>query len=209
VTFILNSTKIAVLSVIGQLLSCSMAAFCFARFEFPGRNALFMILLATLMVPGQVTLIPVFLVMRALGWVDTHYALIVPAWLGGAFGTFLLRQFFLTVPRELEDAARIDGASSFAIYSRIFLPLAKPALATLAVLGFMGSWNDLLGPVIYLQTRSKMTLPVGLALFKGQYVTEYALLNTGATISLIPILILFILAQNYFVQGLTMTGLKV
>lgn len=206
--FIGNSFKVSVLSTIGQVLTCSMAAYCFARFTFPGRDLLFIILLSTMMVPGQVTMIPVFLIMRAFGWVDTHYPLIVPSFFGGAFGTFLLRQFFLTIPFELEDAARIDGATRFGIYWRIFLPLGKPALATLALLAFMNNWNNLLGPVIYLQTRSKMTLAVGLALFRGMYSTDYALLMAGSLISVIPLLILYALAQQYFVQGVTMTGIK-
>lgn len=206
--FIVNSMKISTLSTLGQLLTCAMAAYCFARFRFPGRDVLFTILLSTMMVPGQVTMIPVFMVMRALGWVDTHYPLIVPSYCGGAFGTFLLRQFFLTIPNELEDAARMDGASRASIFWQIFLPLGKPALATLGLIAFMNNWNNLLGPVIYLQSRDKMTLSVGLALFKGQYTTKYNLLMAGALISVLPILIMFILAQKYFVQGITMTGIK-
>lgn len=206
--FGINSLNVAVLSTIGQLFSCSTAAYCFARLRFPGRDLLFLVLLATLMVPGQVTMIPIFLIMRALGWVNTLYPLIVPAFLGGAFGTFLLRQFFLTMPSELEDAARMDGAGDFGIYWRIFLPLSKPALATLGVFVFLSRWNDLLGPVIYLSDQNKMTIPVGLTFFQGEYSTAWNLLMAGSLISLLPILVLFAVAQRYFVQGIVMTGIK-
>lgn len=206
--FVFNSFKIAVLAVIGQLLSCSLAAYAFARIEFVGRDALFLIVLATLMVPGVVTLIPVFILMRELGWLNTHYPLIVPNFLGSAFGIFLLRQFFLGIPSDLEDAARIDGASRFGIYRFIFLPLAKPALATLGVFVFMGAWNDLLGPIIYLVDYDKMTLTVGLAFFRGQYTTDWPLLMAGAMISVVPIIALYLVAQRYFVAGVAISGLK-
>jgi multiple sugar transport system permease protein len=207
-TFILNSFKISVLGVVGQLLSCSLAAYAFARIRFPGREAIFLAWLACLMIPGQVTLIPQFLLFRSFGWLNTHYPLFVPHFFGGAFGTFLLRQFFMTIPQDLEDAATIDGCSRFDSYWRIFMPLAKPALATLAVFIFMGQWNNLIGPVIYLTSREKMTLTIGLAFFRGQYSTEWALLMAGAVISIIPILILYVAAQRYFVQGVVMSGLK-
>lgn len=206
--FGINSLDVAVLCTVGQIFSCSTAAYCFARMRFPGRNLLFVILLATLMVPGQVTMIPIFLIMKSLGWVNTLYPLIVPAFLGGAFGTFLLRQFFLSMPAELEDAARIDGAGDFGIYWRIFLPLSKPALATLGVFVFLSRWNDLLGPVIYLNDQNMMTIPVGLTYFQGEYSTAWNLLMAGSLISLIPILLLFAVAQQYFVQGIVMTGIK-
>jgi multiple sugar transport system permease protein len=206
--FGLNSLQVAILSVIGALFSCSTAAYCFARMRFPGRDLIFLVLLATLMVPGQVTVIPIFLIMRSLGLVNTLYPLFVPQFLGGAFGVFLLRQFFMTMPTELEDAARIDGAGDFGIYWKIFLPLAKPALASLGVFVFLYEWNDLLGPVIYLNEQSKMTLPVGLTFFQGEYSTAWNLLMAGSLISLIPILLLFAVAQRYFVQGIVMSGIK-
>ncbi|MCE7990024.1 MAG: carbohydrate ABC transporter permease [Caldilinea sp. CFX5] len=206
--FVFNSFKIALLSVIGQLLSCSLAAYAFARIRFPGRETVFMIWLACLMIPVQVYLIPQYLLFRSFGWLDTHYPLFVPSFFGGAFGTFLLRQFFLTIPGELEDAARIDGSSRFGIYWRIFLPLAKPALATLGVFVFMGNWNNLLGPVVYLSSYEKMTLTVGLAFFRGQYTTQWALLMAGAVISVIPILLIYAAAQQYFVRGVVLSGLK-
>lgn len=207
-SFVFNSFKISILGVIGQLLSCSMAAYAFARIKFPGREVFFGVLLATMMVPYQVTLIPRFLIFRQLGWLNTHRPLFVPAFFGAAFGIFLLRQFFMTIPSELEDAAVIDGCGRFGIYWRIFMPLSKPALATLTVFTFMGSWNNLLGPVIYLSTYKKMTLTVGLAYFRGQYHTQWALLMAGAVISIVPILILYIAAQRYFVRGVVLSGLK-
>lgn len=207
----LNSTYIAVLNTIGQLFSCSLAAYAFARFEFPGRNLLFTVLLATMMIPGQVTFIPQFVLMFKAGLMDKHITLWGFSFLGGAFGTFLLRQYFLTLPKELEDASRIDGSSSFGFYWRILLPLSKPALATLGLFVFMGSWNDLLGPVMYLSTRTKMTLPFGLALLRsipGIGVTPWHLIMAGALMTLVPILVLFTFTQKYYVQGVVMTGLK-
>ena len=207
-TFILNSLKISLLGVVGQLISCSLAAYAFARIKFPGREAVFLGWLACLMIPSQVTLIPQFLLFRSFGWLNTHYPLFVPHFFGGAFGSFLLRQFFMAIPQDLEDAATIDGCSRFDAYWRIFMPLAKPALATLGVFIFMNQWNNLIGPVIYLTSREKMTLTIGLAFFRGQYSTEWALLMAGAVISIIPILVLYAAAQQYFVQGVVMSGLK-
>jgi multiple sugar transport system permease protein len=206
--FTYNSFKIAILATIGQVITCTLAAYAFARFQFAGRDTLFVILLATMMIPGQVTFIPVFIIMKTIGWVDTHQALIVPWWFGGAFGTFLLRQFFLTLPTELDDAAKIDGSGRLGILLKIIVPLSKPALATLAIFVFMSNWNDLLGPVIYLSTRSKMTLTVGLALMHGLYQTQWNLLMAGALISVVPILVLYIVAQQYFVQGIALSGIK-
>ena len=206
--FAFNSFEIAILVTLGQLLSCSLAAYAFARLKFPGREVLFIILLAALMIPGEVTIIPVYLIMRSLGWLNTHLPLIVPYFFGGAFGTFLLRQFFLTIPSELEDAARIDGAGRFVIYRRIFLPLAKPALATLGLFIFLGQWNNLLGPVIYLNDQSQMTLTVGLSYMQGEYSTQWNLLMAGTVVSVLPILVLYAFAQKYFVQGVVLSGLK-
>jgi multiple sugar transport system permease protein len=160
------------------------------------------------MIPYQVTLIPQYLLFRNFGWLDTHYPLFIPHFFGGAFGTFLLRQFFMTIPSELEDAATIDGCSRFGVYRRIFLPLSKPALATLGVFIFIAQWNTLLGPVIYLNTYEKLTLTVGLAFFRGQYTTQWALLMAGAVISVIPIMVIYAVAQQYFVRGVVLSGLK-
>jgi len=207
--FFYNSVKIALLTTLGQLLTCSLGAYAFARFQFPGRDTLFTILLATLMVPFQVTMIPVFITMHRLNLLDTHLALWGPAFLGGAYGTFLLRQFFLTLPPELEDAARVDGCGRFGIWWRIFLPLSKPALATLGIFVFMGQWNDLLGPVLYLSTKAKMTLTIGLAMLFHQWgATPWNLVMAGSVVTVLPILIIYILGQKYFVQGIVTTGLK-
>ena len=206
--FTYNSLKIAFLTVVGQSLSASLAAYAFARLRFPGREFCFMLWLGCMMIPGQVTLIPQFILFRSFGWLDTHLPLVVPAFFGNAFGTFLMRQFFMTIPMELEDAAVVDGCTRFRIYWNIMMPLAKPAIATFAVFTFMGSWNNLLGPVIYLSSYNKMTLPVGLAFFQGQYGTQWPLVMAGATISVIPIIALYIGAQQYFVQGVVMSGIK-
>lgn len=205
--FFWNSTYITLTTVVGQLLICSLSAYAFARLEFRGRDKLFYLYLATMMIPGQVTLIPSFVLMRWLGWIDTPLALIVPG-LSSAFGTFLLRQFFLTIPRELEDAAKIDGEGLFGIYWRIILPLSKPALATLAVFTFLGSWNDFLWPFVVINTPENMTLPVGLSFLQQNYTTQWPQLMAGSTMSLIPVIIVFLLAQRYFVEGITLTGLK-
>jgi len=207
VNFFINSTYITLSSVVGQLLVCSLSAYAFARLEFRGRDKLFYLYLATMMIPGQVTLIPAFILMGWLHWIDTAWALIVPG-LGSAFGIFLLRQFFLTIPRELEDAAKIDGYGLFGIYWHIILPLSKPALATLAVFTFLGSWNDFLWPFVVINTPENMTLPVGLSFLQQNYTTQWPQLMAGSTMSLIPVVIVFLLAQRYFVEGITMTGLK-
>jgi len=166
------------------------------------------VLLSTMMIPTQVTLIPVFVIMKYLGWINTHYALIVPAFFGSVFGTFLLRQFFLGIPNELEDAARIDGCTPWGIYWRIMLPLAKPSLATLAIFSFMGTWNDFMRPLIYLSDMTMMTLPVGLALLANHQDIRIPLIMAGAVLSLLPILILYVFGQKYFVRGIALTGMK-
>ncbi len=204
-----NSFKIASLSTLGQLLTCSMAGFAFAAVKFRGRNALFVLLLVTLMIPFQVTLIPNFIIYRWLGLYGTQIPLYLPAFLGGAFGTFLLRQYFMTIPGELAEAARIDGASLWTIYWRIYLPLARPALAALAIFTFLFSWNDLFGPLIYLPSDlEKTTLPVGLALFQAQYSGRWAVMMAGVTVSIAPIVIVFFFAQKQFIEGIALSGVK-
>lgn len=206
---LLNSFTIAVTATIGQIASCALAAYAFARMRFRGKNSLYFVLLATMMIPAQVTMIPVFLIMKFLGWIDTLYALIVPAFFGGAFGTFLLRQFFATIPVDLEDAARIDGCGNFRIFWRIILPLSKPALTTLALFTFMAYWNDLLGPVIYLSSVDKATLTIGLAnLQSGAMATRYDLLMAGSVLSVLPILVLLVIGQRWFIRGIATTGIK-
>jgi multiple sugar transport system permease protein len=206
--FFVNSIKIATLSTIGQLLSCSMGAFAFSILKFKGRDFLFLVLIATLMIPYQVTLIPTFILFSKIGWVGTHLPLWVPAFWGGAFGTFLLRQFYLTIPIDLAESARIDGANIFQIFTHIYLPLSKPAMATLGIFTFMWSWNDLLNPLIYVSELKQLTLTVGLSFFQNQYGGKWTLMMAGAVVSILPILLIFFFAQKYFIQGIAMTGIK-
>jgi multiple sugar transport system permease protein len=206
--YVLNSLKVSLLWTLGVVFSSSLAAYAFARVRFRGRETLFMITLAALMIPSQVTIIPLYILMARIGWIDTHLPLTVPAYLGSAFGIFLMRQYFLTIPQELNDAAKIDGCSHFGVYWRIMMPLAKAVIATLALLSFMGSWNDLLGPVLYLYTEKLFTLPLALTRFRVQYYTQWANMMAGATISLTPILLIFLFTQQYFVRGVVLSGLK-
>lgn len=206
-----NSFWLSILATIGQLLTCSMGAFAFAVVRFRGRNLLFTLLLITLMIPGQVSLIPNFIVFKWLGLIGTQAPLWLPSFWGGAFGTFLLRQFFLTIPRDLTDAARVDGASLMQIFWRIYLPLSKPALAALSIFVFMWSWNDLLHPLVYLPTdMQKTTLMVGLAFFQQQLVTggKFTVLMAGALISILPLILVFFIAQKQFIEGIALTGIK-
>ncbi|MCG3158093.1 MAG: L-arabinose transport system permease protein AraQ [bacterium] len=205
--FYLNSIFVAVTVTFGQLLTCSLAAFAFARLQFRGREALFLLFLGTMMIPGQVTMIPSFMMLYWLGWIDTYYALIVPG-LASAFGTFLLRQFFFTIPRELEDAAYIDGCSHAGVLWRVILPLSKPALATLAVFTFMGVFNDFLWALIVTNSEEMRTVQLGLAVFRDRYTTEWDKLMAASVTATIPILLIFFFAQKYFIQGITLSGLK-
>ena len=206
-TWILNSLKVTTSVTVGVLITSSLAAYAFARMEFPFRNVLFYLYLGAMMIPGWVMLVPNFVLMRRLGWIDTHWALIIPA-LGQPFGTFLLRQFFLTIPKELEEAARIDGMGHFQIYRRIILPLSLPALATLAVFQFMGIWNEFLWPLIVLNSPDKFTIPLGLGFLNSQHSTDWTRLMAGSVVLLVPIVILFTIAQRYYVRGIALTGLK-
>jgi multiple sugar transport system permease protein len=206
-TYFLNSVKITVIVVAAQLVTSSMAGFVFARLRFRYREALFGLYLATMMVPAQVTMIPNFIVMRYYDLVDTHWSLILPA-LVSAFGTFLLRQFFVTIPESLEDAAKMDGCTPFGIYWRIFIPLSKPAMATLGVFVFMGTWNDFVHPLVYINTQDKMTLPLGLASMQGMYSTDWPVLMAGTVICILPLIVMFLLAQDFFIKGVTLSGLK-
>ncbi|WP_353648962.1 carbohydrate ABC transporter permease [Nakamurella sp. A5-74] len=202
-----NTFAFAGVTTLLCLLFDSMCAYALARIKFRGSTVAFWLVIATLMIPFQVTLIPVFIELFHLGWLDTYQGLILPR-ATSAFGIFMLRQFFLSIPRELDEAARMDGAGHFRIYWRIILPLAKPALATLAVLHFMNLWNDLLWPLVVTSSTDMRTLPAGLTLFGGQHVTDHAVLLAGATISLLPLAAAFFLAQRYFVAGIATTGLK-
>ena len=203
-----NTSSIVVLSIVGDLVSCSLVAYAFARLQFPGKSILFVLLLSTLMIPQQVTLIPTFLLFKWLGWVDTYFPLILPAWMAYPFWVFLLRQFFMTIPLELDDAAKIDGCGYMGIFFKILLPLAKPALTTIAIFSFMANWNDFMRPLIYLNTESKFTIALGLRMFQGLYFTRWELVMAASVLALLPPLILFFLCQRYFVQGIVMTGLK-
>lgn len=206
--FFLNSVKIASLNTIGQLLTCSMAAFAFSVLLFRGRNLIFLLLIATLMIPYQVTLIPTFILFSKVGWVGTHLPLWVPAFWGGAFGTFLLRQFYLTIPIDLAESARMDGATIWQIYRYIYIPLSGPPMAALAIFTFMWTWNDLLNPLIYVNDLDKLTLTIGLSFFQNQYGGKWTLMMAGAVVSILPIIIIFFFAQKYFIQGIATTGVK-
>jgi len=209
-TYAKNSFIIVTLVVLGTLLSCSFSAYGFARLRAPGRNLIFMILLATLMLPSAVTLVPTYLLFNELGWINTFLPLVVPSFFGNAFFIFLLRQFYLTIPRELEEAATIDGANSFRIWWHIMLPLSKPVLATVAVFSFIGTYNDFFGPLIYLTDDSKRTIAVALSYFQGspRMGPQRHLLMAAVTASILPSLALFLAAQRYFVRGIVMTGIK-
>lgn len=205
--FLLNSIFVSVTSTFGQLLFCSMAAYVFARIEFKGRDLIFLIYLGTLMIPSQVTLTPLFILMKNFGWVNTYKALIFPG-MFSAFGTFLMRQYFLGIPKSLEEAAFIDGAGHLRVFFKIIMPLSKTALAALAIFAFMGTWNDFLWPLIITSDINHMTLPLGLSSLQGRYTTKWNLLMAGTLISIVPILIVYLFAQKYFIKGITLTGIK-
>ena len=204
-----NSTYLTVLNLIGVLISSSLVAFGFTRYQAPGSRILFAALLATMMLPHHVTMIPLFLVFRALGWVDTFRPLWVPAFLGNAFFIFLLRQFFVSIPSELFDAARIDGSSEFGQYWRIMLPLSKPALTTVAIFQFQWTWNDFLNPLIYINSQSKKTIALGLQdFYKSQTTVEWQQLMAASVLMVAPVVLVFFFLQRYFIEGIALTGLK-
>ena len=205
--YFMNSISVSGWVVLFQLFTSSMAGFAFARLNFPGRDKLFLIYLATMMVPYHVTIIPNFLQMSNYGLVNTLWSLMIPPMVS-AFGTFLLRQFFMTVPRELYEAAKIDGCTPMGIFIKIFLPLAKSTIATLAIFCFMGTWNDYFTPLIYINRETNYTLPLGLASMKGMYSTDWPVLMAATTISILPVLIAFLFAQDAFVKGVMLSGLK-
>ena len=203
-----NTLVICLSTMFGTLLSCSLVAYSFSKIRWPGRDALFVLVLATLMLPGQVTMIPVFAIFKWLGWIGTYRPLIVPSFFGSAFFIFLLRQFFMTIPQELSDAAKVDGATELGIYRMVILPLSKPALITVGLFTFIGAWNDFLGPLIYLNDDSKYTLSLGLQQFVSQHGQEWQLLMAAATVMVIPIMIIFLFSQKFFIKGITLTGIK-
>jgi len=204
--YYLNTAYITVLSVIGQVMSSAIVAYGFARFRFPGRGLLFLIVLSTLMIPFHMLIIPRFILFKYLNWLDTFLPLIVPNFFGGAFSIFLLRQYFLTIPLDLDEAAKMDGASAFQIFLRIILPLARPALGAVAVFEFISTWNDFLGPLIYLTSDRLYTVSLGLAAFRNDYFTEWHLFMAASAVAMVPPLLVFFLAQKYFISGVALTG---
>jgi multiple sugar transport system permease protein len=206
--YLWNTVYITLMSIIGITFSCSLVAYSFARLRWPGRDVTFLILLSTMMLPAQVTMIPIFLIFAKLGWVNTLKPLWVPAFLGNAFFIFLLRQFFLTIPTDLEDAAKIDGCSYITIFFKIMLPLIRPAIATVIIFQFMGAWNDFLNPLIYINDKDLMTLSLGLQSFFNLHSTEWSKLMATSTMMTFPVVLLFFFAQKHFIQGITLTGIK-
>ena len=204
--FAWNTLKLATIIAIGQVAVCSLSGYAFAKLRFPGKNIIFLGYMATLMVPAAVTMIPNFILMRYLGWVDTHIGLIVPS-LVSAYGTFLMRQFFINFPSELEDAAKLDGCNPLSFFWRIILPNSRPILATLGVIAFQGTWNDFLWPLIMLSSEEKRTLQIGLSYFQNENYADWGLLMAGSVITILPLVILFFFAQKQFIQSIRLTGL--
>jgi len=210
-TYAKNSTALAILTVVGSVFSASLVGYAFARLRAPDKDILFGIVLGTMMLPGEVIMIPQFLLFKQIGWTDSFLPLVVPAFGGSAFFIFLFRQFFMTLPRELDDAAKIDGAGFFRIYLNLIMPLSKPAIATVCIFAFMGSWNSFLGPLIYLDNTEKWTLPLGLRVFSGVEIyteTRWHLMMAAALLALIPPTLVFFLFQRTFVRGIVFTGMK-
>ena len=206
--YLLNTAYISVVGIFGNLLGSSFAAFSFARLRYKGRDVLFLIMISTMMVPGWVTMVPTFILFKELGWLNTFKPILVPQFFAVPFYTFLLRQFFLGIPTELEDAARIDGATTLRIFAQIMLPLAKPALGTVAIFSFFSHWNELLGPLIYLQSQNKLPVSVGILSFRSEQYANFANMMAAACISMLPCLALFFFAQRLFIQGVVITGVK-
>lgn len=205
--FTWNSAKLTVLVTIIQLLTCSFAAYGFTKCKFPGRDTLFLGYVATIAIPWQTFMLPQYMMMNRMHLVDSHLGYVLLQSFG-AFGVFLLRQFFLGIPNELLEAARIDGLSEYGIYFRIVLPLAKPAMATLAIFTFVTIWNDYMGPMIYFNTEANKTIPLGIRMFVGQYSADYQLIMAASVLSLVPVLVMYVFCQKYFVQGVATSGLK-
>ena len=208
VRYTMNSVFVTVLELIGMVASCAIVAYGLAFFQFRGRNLIFLAMLGTMMLPSQITMIPTYFIWKSLGALDTFYPLILRSFLGGAFGIFLLHQFFKTLPRELFDAAYVDGANPWKIFYMIYMPLSKPALSALAVFTFISAWNNTLEPLIYLQDKKMYTLPLGLLFLKNEVENRMTLIMAGAVITVLPVLIVFLFAQKHFVQGIASTGMK-
>lgn len=206
--FAANSLFIAAMNIIGHVSSCTLVAFAFARLRFPGRNLLFMLLLATLMIPGQITLLPRFVVFQSLGWVGSYLPLIVPSFFGNAFFIFLMRQYIMTIPRDLDEAARIDGASTWDVFFRIILPLCLPPMMVTAVLTFLWTWNEFLDPLIYISNYDDYTIQLGLNMLKGRYNIQWNLIMAGSLIGVVPPIVLYFFAQKYLIGGIANIGIK-
>jgi ABC-type glycerol-3-phosphate transport system permease component len=206
--YTLNTLLISAVTIVGHLLSCTVVAYAFARLRAPGRDALFLGVLATMMLPYPVTMVPLYVLFQRLGWVNSILPLTVPAFFGSPLYIFLLRQFFLALPLDLEDAARLDGAGTLRILWSILLPLSLPALATVAIFTFQATWNDFLPPLIYLQTPDQYTVTLGLQFFRSTYTTSWAYLMAASLVTMLPVLIVFLLAQRLFIEGIAITGLK-
>lgn len=205
---LINTLTIVIPTVVIGIFSCSLAAYAFAKIDFPGREGFFMLILSTMMIPAIVTMIPSYVIFKNIGWINTFKPLMIPGMFGGAACIFFLRQFMKTLPNELLEAAQIDGLGQFGTFLRIVLPLSKPAIATQAIFGFLGGYNDYLAPLIYLNDTDKFTLQLKLATFNGSYSSAWTLIMAGSVLALIPTILIFFFAQKYFVEGIVMTGLK-
>ena len=206
-TYYLNTIKLSLIVTIGQVVTCSLAAYSFAKMDYPGRDKIFLCYLATMMVPWHAIMIPQFIIIKNLGFYDSHWSIILMN-LFSAFGVFLLRQFMLGIPMELSEAARIDGCGELKIYSQIIMPMCKPGLATLVVFTFNFMWNDYMGPMIYLNTDKLKTIQIGLAAFRTEYGAEYVLIMAGTVCSLLPMVLIYCVAQKYLIEGIAFSGLK-
>lgn len=206
--YALNTLLIALGAIAGNLVSCTLIAYGFARLRAPGKNALFILMLATMMLVDPVRIIPMYIEFKTLGWIDSFLPLIVPAFFGSPFYIFLLRQFFMNIPRDLEDAALIDGASRLQIIWKIFVPLARPALAAIAIFNFQGVWNDFLPPLVFLHDQSKFTVALGLNFFRSSYDVHWGYLMAASLVAMLPIVVVFFLAQRQFIEGISLSGLK-
>ncbi|MCB0071780.1 MAG: carbohydrate ABC transporter permease [Caldilineaceae bacterium] len=206
--YLWNTSLITFLSIVGKVFSITLVAFSFSRLRWWGRDVVFLVMLSTMMLPPHITLIPQFIMFKWLGWIDTFLPLIVPTFFGGPWLTFLVRQYLMTLPRELDDAARIDGCSSFGVYWRIIMPLAKPAVLIIVIFVFNGTWNEFLLPLIYLQSPDNFTLALGLRMFQGEASTSWNLLMAASLLTMLPVIFLFFVSQRYFIQGIVFTGVK-
>jgi ABC-type glycerol-3-phosphate transport system permease component len=206
--YTVNTMLITFFGLMGDVAASSLVAYGFARLRFRGRGPLFVLVLSTMMIPAQVTIVPTFILFRTLGWIDTLKPLIVPAFFGSAFSIFLFRQFFTTIPRDLDEAALIDGCSRFQIYAQVILPLSKPVIMTVVIFGFLTRWNDFFGPLIYINSDRLFTLSLGLANYQGLFASQWHLLMAASLVVMLPCIALFFLAQRHFIEGVVVTGLK-